>query len=63
MQLTLTGQGREVTARATERVRALQDELTAPLGGLDSPATQNLINSLHTLLGSGPSPTQTGADQ
>jgi DNA-binding MarR family transcriptional regulator len=63
VQLSLTDRGREVTAQATERVRGLQDELTAPLGGLDSPATRNLIASLHTLLGSTPPPTQTGADQ
>jgi DNA-binding MarR family transcriptional regulator len=62
VQLSLTGQGREVTALATERVRGLQDELTAPLGGLHSSATRNLIGSLHTLLGSTP-PTQTGPDQ
>ena len=63
VQLTLTDRGREVTARATERVRGLQNELTAPLGGLDSAATQSLINSLHTLLGSDPPPMQTGAGQ
>jgi MarR family transcriptional regulator, organic hydroperoxide resistance regulator len=67
VQLSLTDQGREVTAQATERVRRLQDELTAPLGGLDSPATRNLVDSLHALLGSTPPqtapPTQTGADQ
>lgn len=63
VQLTLTDRGREVTARATDRVRGLQDELTAPLGGLDSPATQALIASLRTLLGSDPPRTQTGADQ
>ena len=31
--------------------------------GLDSPATRSLIDSLHTLLGSSPPRTQTGADQ
>jgi DNA-binding MarR family transcriptional regulator len=62
VQLTLTDRGREVTAQATERVRGLQDELTGPLGGLDSPATQALITSLRTLLGSDPA-TQTGEDQ
>jgi MarR family transcriptional regulator, organic hydroperoxide resistance regulator len=61
VQLSLTDRGHEVTAQATGRVRGLQDELTAPLGGLDSPATRNLISSLNTLLGSG-SPPQTGAD-
>lgn len=63
VQLTLTERGREVTARAAERVQGLQDELTAPLGGLGSPATRNLISSLHTLLGSGPLPKPTGADR
>ena len=63
VQLTLTDRGREVTARATERVTGLQAELTAPLGGPDSPATQSLISSLHTLLGSDPPRTQTGAGQ
>ena len=62
VQLTLTDRGREVTAQAAGRVRDLQDELTAPLGGLDSAATRNLISSLNTLLGSGPPP-QTGADR
>lgn len=62
VQLTLTSQGREVTALASERVLGLQDGLTAPLGGLDSPATQTLIASLHILLGSTPPRTQTGAD-
>jgi|ERR1035438_8424399 DNA-binding MarR family transcriptional regulator len=61
VQLSLTDRGHEVTTQATGRVRGLQDELTAPLGGLDSPATRNLISSLNTLLGSG-SPPQTGAD-
>ena len=40
-----------------------EDELTAPLGGLDSPATRSLIDSLHTLLESTPPHLQTGADQ
>jgi DNA-binding MarR family transcriptional regulator len=48
--LTLTDQGRSVVRQAVERVRELQDELTAPLGGLDSPATQAFIEALHTLL-------------
>ena len=39
VQLSLTDRGRDVAAQATARVRALQDELTAPLGGLASPAT------------------------
>jgi DNA-binding MarR family transcriptional regulator len=60
VQLSLTDRGRDVAAQATARVRALQDELTAPLGGLASPATQALIESLRTLL----DPTTTpGAEQ
>ena len=47
---SLTDRGRDVAVQATARVRALQDELTAPLGGLASPATQALIESLRTLL-------------
>ena len=50
VQLSLTDLGRDVATRATAQVRALQDELTAPLGGLASPATQALIESLRTLL-------------
>ncbi|ONH35083.1 MULTISPECIES: MarR family winged helix-turn-helix transcriptional regulator [Protofrankia] len=50
VQLALTDRGREVATRAVEQVCGLQDELTAPLGGLRSPATQALIESLRTLL-------------
>jgi DNA-binding MarR family transcriptional regulator len=51
LQLALTDRGREVVTLAAERVVALQDELTAPIGGLGSPQTQALIQSLKTLLG------------
>ena len=50
VQLSLTDRGRDVAHRATAQVRGLQDELTAPLGGADSPATKALIASLQTLL-------------
>src|SRR3954452_23179710 len=58
VQLTLTEHGRDVTRQAVQRVRGLQDELTAPLGGLDSPATTALIAALRTLLDP-PPPTPT----
>jgi DNA-binding MarR family transcriptional regulator len=48
--LALTDRGREVAIRASERVRGLQDDLTAPLGGLSSARTRALIESLRTLL-------------
>ena len=50
VRLALTDRGRDVAIRAVEQVRGLQDELTAPLGGLDSPRTQALVESLRTLL-------------
>ena len=56
VQLALTDRGRDVATRAVERVRGLQDELTAPLGGLRSPKTRALIESLQTLLEAPASP-------
>ena len=50
VQLALTERGREVATHAVDQVLALQDQLTAPLGGLGSPATRTLIESLRTLL-------------
>jgi len=50
VQLGLTDRGREVATRAVARVHGLQDELTAPLGGLGSPQTRALIESLRILL-------------
>lgn len=50
VQLALTDRGRDIATRAIEQVLALQDELTAPLGGRDSPQTKALIESLKTLL-------------
>jgi len=56
VQLALTDRGRDVATRAVEQVRGLQDELTAPLGGLRSPKTRTLIESLQTLLDAPASP-------
>ncbi|GAA2999838.1 MarR family winged helix-turn-helix transcriptional regulator [Actinokineospora diospyrosa] len=50
MLLSLTDRGREVTDQAITAVVALQDQLTASLGGVDSPRTQALIDALRTLL-------------
>jgi DNA-binding MarR family transcriptional regulator len=50
VQLTLTEQGRDVATRAIDRVLELQEELTAPLGGLRSPQTQALITAIQLLL-------------
>lgn len=51
VQLTLTDRGRELTGQAMANVIDLQDELTAPLGGINSPQTRALIESLQALLG------------
>jgi len=56
--LALTDRGLEVAIRASERVRALQDDLTAPLGGLSSAQTRALIESLRTLLEAPPTSDQ-----
>jgi DNA-binding MarR family transcriptional regulator len=56
VQLALTDRGREVATRAVEQVLGLQDELTAPLGGLHSPKTRAFIESLQTLLAAPASP-------
>jgi DNA-binding MarR family transcriptional regulator len=67
VQLALTDRGREVAGRAVALVIGLQEELTAPLGGLRSPRTRALLESLHALLDAPtatrrptPSDTQTG---
>jgi MarR family transcriptional regulator, organic hydroperoxide resistance regulator len=60
VQLVLTDRGRDVARRATDQVRSLQDELTAPLGGPDSPATRALAQALQLLLDPPPAPQQTG---
>ena len=50
-QLRLTERGRDVAVQAIARVRDLQEELTAPLGGTGSARTRELVATLHTLLG------------
>jgi MarR family transcriptional regulator, organic hydroperoxide resistance regulator len=51
VQLGLTGRGKEVAVEAIARVRGLQDELTAPLGGVDAGRSRDLVASLRVLLG------------
>ena len=69
LQLTLTEHGTAVIREAVTIVHALQDELTAPIGGTAGPRNRELIRTLHVLLapsdGSGPmteSPMLTGQD-
>lgn len=52
VRLALTDEGRSAAIAATGAVRRLQEELTAPLGGLKDPRTQALIEALRTLLDS-----------
>jgi DNA-binding MarR family transcriptional regulator len=52
VRLALTDEGRSTATAATGAVRRLQEELTAPLGGLTDPKTRALIEALHTLLDS-----------
>jgi DNA-binding MarR family transcriptional regulator len=52
VRLALTDRGRAVATEATGAVRRLQEQLTAPLGGLKNPRTKALIEALHTLLDS-----------
>ena len=54
VRLALTDEGRSAITAATGAVRRLQEELTAPLGGLKDPKTVALIEALHTLLDSKP---------
>lgn len=51
VRLALTEQGRNVATRAVTLVLGLQNELTAPLGGVKSPQTRALVETLKTLLG------------
>jgi len=51
VQLTLTEQGTDVAERAIARIRELQEELTAPLGGAGSVRTRELKAALAALLG------------
>jgi len=50
VQLALTPRGTEVAVQAVAAVRKLQEELTAPLGGMRSSRTRELIESLRALL-------------
>lgn len=56
VQLTLTDHGTDVAQRAIAVIHALQEELTAPIGGTDSPQNRQLIQTLKTLLGITPPP-------
>jgi MarR family transcriptional regulator, organic hydroperoxide resistance regulator len=58
VQLSLTTEGREVTAQAISVVRGLLGRLLAPLGGLDSERTRSFAAELMILLGA---PLDTGA--
>jgi DNA-binding MarR family transcriptional regulator len=66
VQLALTDLGMKTVDRAVAVVRALHDELTAPLGGPDSAETLHFAATLQALLGGapGPDPTpETGDDR
>jgi DNA-binding MarR family transcriptional regulator len=52
VQLRLTDHGAAVAERAIAIVRALQEELTAPIGGTQSRPARDLVRTLQTLLGS-----------
>ena len=60
VRLAITDQGRDVAARAVAVVAGLQDELTAPLGGIGSARTRDLVETLHALLAAPLVPTETG---
>ncbi|HEY9524366.1 MAG TPA: MarR family transcriptional regulator [Thermopolyspora sp.] len=51
VQLTLTDEGIDVALRAIAVVRALQEEVTAPIGGTRSPRNRELVRTLRDLLG------------
>jgi DNA-binding MarR family transcriptional regulator len=51
VQLALTRRGVVVVDKAIAIVRALQDEVTAPLGGVDSKRTRDFVAALRALLG------------
>ncbi|WOX20100.1 MarR family winged helix-turn-helix transcriptional regulator [Streptomyces solicathayae] len=50
MQLSLTGQGADVTGRAITLVQGLLDQLLEPLGGQGSPRTRQFTRELAILL-------------
>jgi DNA-binding MarR family transcriptional regulator len=51
VQLQLTDPGADVAQRAIAIVHALQEELTAPIGGTRSQRNRDLVRTLQTLLG------------
>ncbi|NUR89195.1 MAG: MarR family transcriptional regulator [Nonomuraea sp.] len=53
LALTLTAQGEDLAVRAITTIHALQDELTASIGGADSPRTRALMETLTILLDDG----------
>jgi MarR family transcriptional regulator, organic hydroperoxide resistance regulator len=63
MRLALTDAGTDVAERAIAVVRDLQDELTAPLGGIRGGRTRNLVRELQALLAAPSPPTDTGDDK
>jgi MarR family transcriptional regulator, organic hydroperoxide resistance regulator len=63
MRLALTDAGTDVAERAIAVVRDLQDELTAPLGGIRGGRTRNLVGELQALLAAPSPPTNTGDDK
>jgi DNA-binding MarR family transcriptional regulator len=50
VEVRLTRAGLALADRAIERVRALQEDLLEPLGGLESPATSRFADTLQKLL-------------
>jgi MarR family transcriptional regulator, organic hydroperoxide resistance regulator len=60
VRLDLTDRGRDVAARAVAVVAGLQDELTAPLGGVGSARTRALVETLQALLAAPLVATETG---
>lgn len=63
VRLAVTDAGTDVAERAIAIVRDLQDELTAPLGGIRGEGTRNLVRGLQALLAAPNPPSTTGDDQ
>jgi MarR family transcriptional regulator, organic hydroperoxide resistance regulator len=59
VRLGLTDEGRRVADRAIATVAALQEELTAPLGGTGGADTRRLVATLETLLAAPLAPAET----
>jgi DNA-binding MarR family transcriptional regulator len=53
VSLRLTSKGSGIAVRAIEVVRRLQDELTAPIGGVNGERNRALVQVLRTLLDEG----------